>query len=136
MLTKPATASAPLVLFIDDSADNCEVYVQFFEFNGWRTATASDGKSGLEKAAALKPNAIVLDLHLPVLDGWEVTRLLKADPATKATPIIALTADVLKEGEERARAAGADAFYTKPFSPPDLAGSLPDRAEWLRSLAG
>jgi DNA-binding response OmpR family regulator len=73
---------------------------------------------------ALKPDAIVLDLHLPVVDGWEVTRRLKAHAATKATPVIALTADALKEAEERARAAGVDAFCTKPCSPPDVAAII------------
>jgi two-component system, cell cycle response regulator DivK len=124
MPTKPVATSAPLVLVIDDAEDNREVYVQCFELQGWRTATASDGKGGLEKAATLKPNAIVLDLHLPVIDGWTVARLLKADTATKATPIIALTADAMEGAEERARAAGVDAFCTKPCSPPDLAAVI------------
>ena len=116
--------SAPLVLFIDDSEDNCEVYVQFFEYQGWRTATASDGKSGLEKAAALKPDAIVLDLHLPVVDGWEVTRLLKADAATKATPIIALTAHAMSGDREKALEAGCDDYDTKPIELPRLLGKI------------
>jgi CheY-like chemotaxis protein len=124
MPTPPPIASAPLVLVIDDAEDNREVYVQFFEYQGWRTATASDGQDGLEKAAALKPNAIILDLRLPVVDGWEVTRQLKAHAATKAIPIIALTADAMKGAEERARAAGVDVFCTKPCAPPDLAAII------------
>jgi two-component system cell cycle response regulator DivK len=131
MPTNSDPASAPLVLVIDDAQDNREVYAQFFEFQGWRTAVASDGKDGLEKAAALKPDVIVLDLHLPVIDGWEVARLLKTNAATKATPIIALTADAVKMAEERARAAGVDAFFTKPFAPPDLAAAI---RQYLRGV--
>ena len=74
MPSKSVPASAPLVLVIDDAEDNREVYIQFFEFQGWRPASASDGQGGLDKAARLNPDAIVLDLHLPVVDGWEVAR--------------------------------------------------------------
>jgi two-component system cell cycle response regulator DivK len=124
MPTKSVPSSAPLVLVIDDSEDNLEVYAQYFEFQGWRTATALDGKDGLDKAAALKPSAIVLDLHLPVIDGWTVARLLKTNTATQATPIIALTADAVKGAEERARAVGVDEFCTKPCAPPELAAII------------
>ena len=124
MPTKKPTASAPLVLVIDDAEDNREVYVQFFEFQGWRTATASDGRDGLEKAAALKPDVIVLDLSLPIMDGWEVARRLKSNQATKAIPVLALTGHALDGSRKKALAAGVDEYLTKPCLPADLAATI------------
>ena len=124
MPTKKPTASAPLVLVIDDAEDNREVYVQFFEFQGWRTATASDGRDGLDKAAALKPDVIVLDLSLPIMDGWEVARRLKSNQATKAIPVLALTGHALDGSRKKALAAGVDEYLTKPCLPADLAATI------------
>jgi CheY-like chemotaxis protein len=118
------SASAPLVLVIDDAEDNREVYVQFFEFQGWRTATASDGEDGLDKASALKPSVIVLDLSLPVMDGWEVARRLKAKGATRSIPVIALTGHALDDSRRKAMAAGVDEYLTKPCLPADLAAVI------------
>jgi len=124
MPAKKPSASAPLVLVIDDAEDNREVYVQFFEFQGWRTATASDGRDGLDKAAALKPDVIVLDLSLPIMDGWEVARRLKSNQATKAIPVLALTGHALDGSRKKALAAGVDEYLTKPCLPADLAATI------------
>lgn len=120
MPTKSVPASAPLVLLIDDTEDDREVYVTFLQFHGLRTATASDGEDGLNKVADLKPDAIVLDLRLPVVDGFEVARRLKGSRETTAIPLIALTAEVTEQTRERAFTAGVDDFCVKPCSPPDL----------------
>jgi len=122
----PAKGSAPppLVLVIDDAEDNREVYVQFFEFQGWRTATASDGEDGLDKASALAPTVIVLDLSLPLMDGWEVARRLKANGKTRSIPVIALTGHALDDSRRKAMAAGVDEYLTKPCLPADLAAVI------------
>jgi two-component system, cell cycle response regulator DivK len=124
MPAKGSPPPAPLVLVIDDAEDNREVYVQFFEFQGWRTATASDGEDGLDKASALAPTVIVLDLSLPLMDGWEVARRLKANGKTRSIPVIALTGHALDDSRRKAIAAGVDEYLTKPCLPADLAAVI------------
>jgi two-component system, cell cycle response regulator DivK len=109
-----------LVLLIDDVEDNRDVYTQFLTFHGIRVVTASDGVEGLEVAAKARPRVIVLDLVLPTLDGWEVARRLKADPATKDIRIIVLTGRALDASRTRAVAAGVDAYLVKPCLPDQL----------------
>jgi two-component system, cell cycle response regulator DivK len=117
------TSPAPkpvLVLIVDDFADNREMYSQFLEFSGFRVAEAQNGHEALEKALALRPDLIVMDLSLPGLDGWEATRRLKADDRTRATPVIALTGHALAGHSKGAMDAGCDAFITKPCLPERL----------------
>jgi len=114
----------PLILLVDDVADNIEVYTQFFVHRGWRTATASNGPEGLTSAAGLRPDVIVLDLGMPGMDGWEVARRLKADAATRSIPIIALTGHVLGDSRRRALEAGVAEFLAKPCLPQDLAEAI------------
>jgi two-component system, cell cycle response regulator DivK len=117
------TSPAPkpvLVLIVDDFADNREMYSQFLEFSGFRVAEAQNGHEALEKAFALRPDLIVMDLSLPGLDGWEATRRLKADERTRATPVIALTGHALAGHSKGAMDAGCDAFITKPCLPERL----------------
>ena len=83
---KKPSPSDPLILLVDDVADNIDVYTQFFLHRGWRTATASNGPEGLTSAAGLRPDVIVLDLGMPGMDGWEVARRLKADAVTRSIP--------------------------------------------------
>src|SRR6185503_6769507 len=115
-----ATRDAPLILLVDDVDDNLEVYSQYFAHCGWRSATASNGEEALQRAAELGPDVIVLDLGMPVMDGWEVARRLRADPATQRTPVIALTGHVFPEARRRAKEAGVDEYLTKPCLPQDL----------------
>jgi len=110
----------PLILVVDDFEDNREMYTQFLRFHGYRVAEAVDGLDALTKAAALRPDLIVMDLSLPRLDGWEATRRLKKDPLTSHIPVVALTGHALAGHEEGARSAGCDAFVTKPCIPADL----------------
>jgi CheY-like chemotaxis protein len=121
---KKPSPSDPLILLVDDVADNIEVYTQFFVHRGWRTATASNGPEGLTSAAGLRPDLIVLDLGMPGMDGWEVARRLKADAVTRSIPIIALTGHVLGDSRRRALEAGVVAFLAKPCLPQDLAEAI------------
>jgi two-component system cell cycle response regulator DivK len=117
---KPVGAKSPLILIVDDFADNREMYTQFLEFSGFRVAEAQNGHEALDKAFALTPDLIVMDLSLPGLDGWEATRRLKADDRTRAIPIIALTGHALAGHSKGAIDAGCDAFITKPCLPERL----------------
>jgi two-component system, cell cycle response regulator DivK len=121
---KKPSPSDPLILLVDDVADNIDVYTQFFLHRGWRTATASNGLEGLTSAAGLRPDLIVLDLGMPGMDGWEVARRLKADVVTRSIPIIALTGHVLGDSQRRAREAGVEEFLAKPCLPQDLADAI------------
>jgi len=110
----------PLILVVDDFEDNREMYTQFLRFSGYRVAEAVDGVDAIAKAAALRPDLIVMDLSLPRMDGWEATRRLKKDPQTSHIPVVALTGHALAGHEEGARNAGCDSFVTKPCIPADL----------------
>jgi CheY-like chemotaxis protein len=108
------------VLLIEDSADTLALYASYLSRVGMDVATAADGVTGIATARSLQPDLIVMDLGLPVLDGIEATRRLKADPATAAIPVMALTAYVFT-GRKSARDAGCDAFVPKPCLPEQLA---------------
>lgn len=118
------TERDPLILIVDDFQDNREMYAMYLSYTGFRVAEAANGYEALEQAAALKPDLIVMDLSLPGLDGWEATRRLKADPSTMHIPVIALTSHALEGFSEGARAAGCDAFVTKPCLPEQLVGEI------------
>jgi two-component system, cell cycle response regulator DivK len=117
---RPAVEKAPLILVVDDFADNREMYTQFLEFAGFRVAEAQNGHEALQKAFDLRPDLIVMDLSLPGLDGWEATRRLKADDRTRGIPVIALTGHALAGHSKGAMDAGCDAFITKPCLPERL----------------
>jgi two-component system, cell cycle response regulator DivK len=110
----------PLILVVEDFDDAREMYRDYLEFAGFRVETARDGREAIDKAGALQPDLILMDLSLPGIDGWEATRLLKASPETRQIIIIALSAHALATEGERARAAGCDGFIAKPCLPPDL----------------
>jgi len=112
--------NAPLILVVDDYQDAREMYAEYLQFSGFRVAEAKNGNEAVEQAFALKPDLILMDLSLPGMDGWEATRRLKADEATKHIPIVALTGHALAGASEGARKAGCDSFVTKPCLPDDL----------------
>lgn len=87
---------------------------------GWDVLTAANGREALTKASAWKPDLVLLDLSLPLMDGWNVARRLKSDPATYRIPIVALTANVLADERDRALSAGCDEYETKPVNLPRL----------------
>ena len=111
---------APLILIVDDYRDAREMYAEYLKFSGFRVAEARNGNEAVEQAFALKPDLILMDLSLPGMDGWEATRLLKADDRTKRIPVMALTGHALAGASEDAKRAGCDAFVTKPCLPDDL----------------
>jgi two-component system cell cycle response regulator DivK len=119
-----STAFSPLVLLVEDYDDARDMYRDYLEFSGFRVETARDGREALEKARAIHPDVVLMDLSLPGLDGWEATRILKADPATNGLRIIALSAHALGPEGERARAAGCEGFIAKPCLPADLVNQL------------
>ena len=110
----------PLILVVDDYQDAREMYAEYLQFSGFRVAEAKNGNEAVEKAFALKPDLILMDLSLPGMDGWEATRRLKADEATRGIPVVALTGHALAGASEGARKAGCDSFVTKPCLPDDL----------------
>ena len=116
--------SDPLILIVEDFDDAREMYRDYLEFSGYRVDTARDGREAIEKARALNPDLILMDLSLPGIDGWEATRLLKAAPETNHLLIVALSAHALAAEGERARAAGCDGFIAKPCLPPDLVNEI------------
>jgi CheY-like chemotaxis protein len=101
------------VLVIEDIEFNTDLLEQILE-DEYEVAFAADGAEGLRKAVELRPDLILMDLSLPVVDGWEATRRLKADPELARIPVIAVTAHAMAGEEEQARAAGADDFLSKP----------------------
>lgn len=119
-----ADEAGPLVLIVDDVQDNRTIYVLFLKFSGYRIAEAENGAEALEKATALLPDVIVMDLSLPVMDGWEATRRLKRDPRTKHIPVVVLTGHALPEHAQTARDAGCDLVITKPCLPDQLMDAI------------
>ena len=107
----------PRVLLVDDYPDAREMYTEYLEFSGFEVVEAGNGMEALQRAIDESPDIILMDLSLPGIDGWEVTRRLKADERTKVVPIIALTAHAMRGDEDRAREAGCDYYLAKPISP-------------------
>ncbi|MGH9371057.1 MAG: response regulator transcription factor [Vicinamibacterales bacterium] len=115
------TELPPLVLLVEDFDDAREMYSQYFEYSGLRVAGAADAVEGLRMAEELQPSIILMDAALPGLSGWDAIKQLKANPATRRIPVLMLTGFVLEDARERAIAAGADGFITKPCPPDELA---------------
>ena len=104
------------ILYIEDNDDNVYMLKLRFELlDGFEVLFADNGKDGIVAAIAERPDLILMDLDLPVVDGWEASRRLKSDPATHDIPIIALTAHAMAGSREKALAAGCDDFDTKPL---------------------
>jgi CheY-like chemotaxis protein len=110
----------PRVLVVDDYPDAREMYAEYLQYSGFDVIEAGNGMEAIERATDSAPDIILMDLSLPVMDGWEATRRLKADKATADIPIVALTGHALAGILEGARKAGCDAFVTKPCLPEDL----------------
>ena len=103
------------ILYVEDNDDNVYMLQTRFELlEGFEFLVAEDGAMGVEKAAAELPDVILMDLDLPVIDGWEATRRIKGNQATRHIPVIALTAHAMSGSREKALAAGCDEFDTKP----------------------
>jgi len=106
----------PRILYVEDNEDNVFMLKMRLELeDGFEVLVAGDGAAGVAAAAAERPDLILMDLNLPVIDGWEATRRIKSDEQTRAIPIIALTAHAMAGDREKALAAGCDDFDTKPI---------------------
>jgi CheY-like chemotaxis protein len=114
------TERRSLILVVDDYQDAREMYAEYLQYSGFRVAEARNGNEAVAQARSLKPDLILMDLSLPGMDGWEATRVLKADEETRHIPIVALTGHALAGASEGARKAGCDSFVTKPCLPDDL----------------
>jgi CheY-like chemotaxis protein len=110
----------PKVLLVEDNEMNRDMLSRRLARNGYDVVIAVNGQEGVDMAGREKPDLILMDMSLPVLDGWEATRRLKADPTTASIPIIALTAHAMDSDREKALAAGCDDFDTKPIELPRL----------------
>jgi len=114
----------PLVLVVDDFQDNREMYAEYLAFSGFRVIQAANGKEALDQAFANRPDIIIMDLSLPVMDGWEATRRLKADQRTNAIPVVALTGHAMQGHSKGAIEAGCDSFVAKPCLPDQLVAEI------------
>jgi CheY-like chemotaxis protein len=120
----PSPRGRPLVLLVDDIEDCRDVYGQFLRYTGYEVVEATDGNEALAAAMKLAPDAIVMDLWLPHLDGWESIRQLKALPATASIPILVLTGDAYAQARRDAEDAGCQAYLVKPCLPMDVAAEV------------
>lgn len=102
------------ILLVEDNDMNRDMLSRRLSRRGYAVLTAVDGQAAIEAARQEQPALVLMDMSLPVLDGWEATRRIKADPRTAAIPVVALTAHAMAEDRERAFAAGCDDFDTKP----------------------
>jgi CheY-like chemotaxis protein len=118
-----------VILIVEDDPMSLELFRDVLQVSGYATLEATDGRWGVELAQEKKPDLILMDIQLPVMDGLEATGILKADSATKNIPIIALTAYAMEEDEERAIQAGADGYLTKPIR---IQGFLEAVEEYLK----
>src|SRR5262249_22855097 len=110
----------PVVLLVDDYPDAREMYAEYLEFSGFEIVQAGNGVEAIDRAHDSHPDVILMDLSLPVMDGWEATRRLKADEEAKQIPVLALTGHTLSGTSKEAINAGCDGFITKPCLPEDL----------------
>jgi two-component system cell cycle response regulator DivK len=110
----------PLVLLAEDFEDARELYRDYLEFSGFSVLTANNGREAIEQAVSVQPDIILMDASMPVLDGWQATRELKANPVTKHIPVLALTAHAFDDARREAKEVGCDGFVTKPCLPDDL----------------
>ena len=125
-----------IVLVVDDFADNREMYSEFLAFSGYEVIEAKNGIEAVEAAHERLPDIIIMDLSLPVMDGWEATRQLKADERTRRIPIVALTGHALAGYSKGAQEAGCDSFLAKPCLPDQLVAEIRRMLEGGKSAPG
>jgi CheY-like chemotaxis protein len=114
----------PKILLVEDNEMNRDMLSRRLIKRGYEVIIAVDGQEGVDMGSTLAPDLILMDMSLPIIDGWEATRRLKAVDATKGIPIIALTAHAMSGDEQRAREAGCDDFDTKPVDLARILGKI------------
>ena len=112
------------ILLVEDNEMNRDMLSRRLQRRGYEVVTAVDGESGIAMTRSESPALVLMDMSLPGVDGWEATRQLKADPATRTIPIIALTAHAMAGDREKSLAAGCDDFDTKPIDLDRLLGKI------------
>ena len=112
------------ILVVEDQEDNRQILRDLLSSAGYEMSEAGDGQEALAAVAKHRPDLILMDIQLPIMDGYEATRRIKADPNTKAIPIIVVTSYALSGDESKARDAGCDAYVTKPYSPRALLAKI------------
>jgi two-component system, cell cycle response regulator DivK len=118
------TRTAPVILIAEDFEDARDLYKEYLEFSGFVVETATNGREAVARAIDLLPDLILMDASMPVLDGWQATRELKANPTTKHIPVLALTAHAFDDARQEARSSGCDGFVPKPCLPDDLVSKV------------
>ena len=108
------------ILVVEDQEDLRGVLRDLFTSSGYIVIEAVDGAAGVASAKSDRPDIILMDIQMPIIDGYEATRQIKADPDLKSIPIVAVSSFAMKGDEEKARAAGCDEYVTKPYSPVQL----------------
>jgi len=126
------TGLSQKILVVEDNQDNRELVVKVLKVNGYHVIEAVDGEEAIEKTRAENPDLILMDLFIPKIDGYEVTRRLKRDIDLKSIPIIALTAHAMKGDMEVALAAGCDGYMPKPID----VRELPKQIEYFMNTHG
>ncbi len=109
-----------MILIVEDEPKNMTLLRDLLQVSGYETIEATDGKQGVELARSKKPDLILMDVQMPVMDGLEATRILKADAATSSIPVLALTTYAMKGDEERILEAGCDGYLAKPLDIQEL----------------
>jgi len=123
----------PRILLVEDNEMNRDMLSRRLTRNGYEVFLAMDGQQGAEMALSERPDLILMDMSLPVIDGWEATRRIKANDVTRRIPVIALTAHAMAGDREKAMEAGCDDYDTKPVEISRLLGKI---ANLLKSMAG
>ena len=117
MTTATPNMKDKTIMLVEDNPHNRKIFSAMLEHSGFSVVEAEEGNQAIETARRTKPALILMDLSIPGLDGWEVTRRLKADAETRHILIVALTAHAMRGDEERALQAGCDGYLSKPISP-------------------
>jgi two-component system, cell cycle response regulator DivK len=112
------------ILVVEDQMDSLQIVRDLLRVNGYEMTEAQNGEEALAAVAKERPDLILMDIQLPIMDGYEATRRIKADPSLRSIPIIAVTSYALSGDEEKARAAGCDDFVPKPYSPRQLLAKI------------
>ena len=110
----------PRILLVEDQEMNRDMLSRRLKKRGYEVSIAVDGAEGVDKARSESPDLILMDMSLPVIDGWEATRQLKSEDATRGIPVVALTAHAMSTDRDKALEAGCDAYETKPVELPRL----------------
>ena len=114
----------PKILLVEDNEMNRDMLSRRLQRKGYEVVIAVDGEQGVAMASSERPDLILMDMSLPILDGWEATRKIKAAPESRAVPVIALTAHAMAGDQERCVAAGCDDYDTKPVDLARLLGKI------------